>query len=74
MSGEILESLTEVRHTRLMLSADKTKSVDDLARSTGSRDVVLSWKMDELILVLRYDDGQLQQASPGDGQVSPART
>ncbi len=60
--GEILESLTEVRHTRPMLSADKTKSVDDLVRFAGGRDVVLSWKLDGLTLVLRYDGGQLQQA------------
>lgn len=60
--GEILESLTEVRHTRPMLSADKTKSVDDLVRFAGGRDVVLSWKLYGLTLVLRYDGGQLQQA------------
>lgn len=60
--GEILESLVEVRHTRPMLSADKTKSVDDLVRFAGGRDVVLSWKLDGLTLVLRYDKGELQQA------------
>lgn len=60
--GEILESLTEVRHTKPMLSADKTKSVNDLLRFAGGRDVVLSWKLDGLTLVLRYDDGELQQA------------
>ncbi|MCI9226036.1 MAG: hypothetical protein HFE91_11320 [Acutalibacter sp.] len=60
--GEILESLAEVRHTRPMLSADKTKSVDDLLRFAGGWDVVLSWKLDGLTLVLRYDNGQLQQA------------
>ena len=56
------QSLTEVRHTRPMLSADKTKSVDDLVRFAGGRDVVLSWKLDGLTLVLRYDNGELQQA------------
>lgn len=60
--GEILESLTEVRHTRPMLSAGKTKSIDDLVRFAEGRDVVLSWKMDGLTLVLRYGGGQLQQA------------
>ena len=60
--GEILEELTPVRHTRPMLSADKTKSVDDLVRFAGTRDVVLSWKLDGLTLVLRYDNGGLQQA------------
>lgn len=60
--GEILENLAEVRHTRPMLSADKTKSIDDLVRFAGGRDVVLSWKLDGLTLVFRYDDGELQQA------------
>lgn len=62
VSGEILEELTPVRHTRPMLSADKTKSVDDLVKFAGTRDVVLSWKLDGLTLVLRYDNGELQQA------------
>lgn len=62
VSGEILEELTSVRHTRPMLSADKTKSVDDLVKFAGTRDVVLSWKLDGLTLVLRYDNGELQQA------------
>lgn len=71
--GEILESLTEVRHTRPMLSADKTKSIDDLVRFAEGRDVVLSWKMDGLTLVLRYGDGQLQQAITRAGRASLAR-
>ena len=62
VSGEILEELTPVRHTRPMLSADKTKSIDDLVKFAGTRDVVLSWKLDGLTLVLRYDNGELQQA------------
>ena len=62
VSGEILEELVSVRHTKPMLSAGKTKSVDDLVKFAGDRDVVLSWKMDGLTLVLRYEDGALQQA------------
>lgn len=62
VSGEILDELTPVRHSKPMLSADKTKSVDDLIRFTGSRPVLLSWKMDGLTLVLRYEDGELVQA------------
>lgn len=60
--GEILAELTPVRHTRPMLSADKTKSVEDLVRFAGGQEVLLSWKMDGLTLVLRYDGGELQQA------------
>ena len=62
VSGEILDELTPVRHTRPMLSADKTKSIDDLIKFAGGRDVILSWKMDGLTLVLRYNGGFLEQA------------
>lgn len=62
VSGEILESLTEVRHTKPMLSADKTKSVDDLIKFASKGPVLLSWKMDGLTLVLRYENGELKQA------------
>lgn len=62
VSGEILEELTPVRHSKPMLSADKTKSVEDLIRFAGKRSVLLSWKMDGLTIVLRYENGQLQQA------------
>ena len=62
VSGEILEELTPVRHTRPMLSADKTKSIDDLIKFADGRDVILSWKMDGLTLVLRYNNGLLEQA------------
>lgn len=62
VSGEILEDLTEVRHTRPMLSADKTKSVEDLIKFASGQSVLLSWKMDGLTLVLRYENGELVQA------------
>lgn len=62
VSGEILESLAEVRHTKPMLSAGKTKSIEDLIRFAARRAVLLSWKMDGLTLVLRYEYGKLKQA------------
>lgn len=62
VSGEILEELTPVRHTKPMLSADKTKSVDDLIRFAGARSVIISWKLDGLTLVLRYENGEFMQA------------
>lgn len=62
VSGEILESLAQVRHSKPMLSADKTKSVEDIVRFAARRPVLLSWKMDGLTLVLRYEDGRLVRA------------
>lgn len=62
VSGEILENLVQVHHTKPMLSADKTKSVDDLIRFAVEHAVMLSWKMDGLTLVLRYENGNFKQA------------
>ena len=62
VSGEILEELTPVRHSQPMLSAAKTKSIEDVRKFAKGHSVLLSWKMDGLTLVLRYDNGELQQA------------
>lgn len=62
VSGEILEGLTEVEHTRPILSAAKTKSVDEIVRFISSHAALVSWKLDGLTLVLRYEDGKLKQA------------
>lgn len=62
VSGETLEELVSVSHSRPMLSAKKTKSVDEVARFAAGQPVVVSWKMDGLTLVLRYEDGKLRQA------------
>lgn len=63
VSGEILTELRTVRHTKPMLSADKTKSAEDLCRFAEGRDVLLSWKLDGLTLVLRYREGRFVQAA-----------
>lgn len=60
--GEILKELTPVRHTKPMLSADKTKSVDEMLRFANGRPVVFSWKLDGLTIVLRYEGGEFKQA------------
>lgn len=62
VSGEILEELVQVTHSRPMLSAKKTKSVDEVVRFAAGQPVVISWKLDGLTLVLRYEGGKLKQA------------
>ncbi len=54
--------LQKVDHSKPMLSAKKTKSADELVSFAAGNDVVLSWKMDGLSLVLRYKDGCFVQA------------
>ena len=62
VSGEILEELTEVRHTRPMLTAGTVKTDEEILQFMDGRPVVMSWKLDGLTLVLRYENGTLQQA------------
>ena len=68
VSGEVLDGLTTVTHTKPMLSAGKTKAISEIFKFIGGRKVVLSWKLDGLTLVLRYKEGKLVQAiTRGDG-------
>lgn len=62
VSGEVLGELAQVTHTKPMLSAQKTKSIDEVVKFIDGRPAVVSWKLDGLTLVLRYDGGKLLQA------------
>lgn len=46
-------------HEFAALSLAKTKSIEDLKKWSGDKDIWLSWKLDGLTLVLTYDDGKL---------------
>ena len=56
---EVLSSLTKVRHDRKMLSLDKTKDVLKLKNWLGNEKGLLSWKLDGLTIVLKYENGVL---------------
>ncbi len=56
------EGLETVTHSKPMLSCNKTKDTEDFATFAAANDIVLSWKMDGLTLVPRYEKGRFQQA------------
>ncbi len=62
VAGEVKAGLTPVTHTKPMLSCNKTKNVDELVKFIQENDAVISWKMDGLTLVLRYENGHFIQA------------
>jgi len=62
VQGKVLDSLKKVQHTEPMLSADKSKDINDVIKFMGDQDCVLSWKLDGLTLVLKYNEGKFLQA------------
>ena len=57
VQGMILESLQSIKHTQPMLSANKTKSTEDIIKFGKGKELMSSWKEDGLTLVLRYKNG-----------------
>lgn len=72
---ELLTELTKEAHESPMLSLEKTKDVAELEQWIGDQDVILSWKLDGLTIVLTYDGGRLVKAvTRGNGQVGEVVT
>ena len=70
VQGEVVDYLSKVKHIKPMLSANKTKSLDDIKKFIGNKEVVQSWKLDGLTVVATYKKGKLVQAvTRGNGAV-----
>ena len=52
---EAVDELPKERHETPMLSLDKTKDVGALAEFAGEHEVLMSWKLDGLTVVLTYE-------------------
>lgn len=64
----VADELKEVKHNHLMLSLDKTKSVEELIEFLGDKNGFLSVKCDGLTTSLHYINGELIGAETrGDG-------
>jgi len=65
----VLGNLKKVKHESRMLSLDKTKEVEKLKAWIVDQEGLLSWKLDGLTIVLKYNDGELTQAvTRGNGE------
>ena len=62
VGGSNNKTFESVEHTKPMLSCKKTKNMQEFISFSKDNDVVLSWKLDGLTLVLRYDNGAFTQA------------
>jgi DNA ligase (NAD+) len=67
---EVVSGLKKATHEIPMLSLDKTKEIDELTAFLGDEQGLLSWKLDGLTIVLKYENGELKQAlTRGNGEV-----
>lgn len=70
VSGTVSDGLQKVTHSKPMLSCAKDKDINVIYKFADSKPIVLSYKMDGLTIVARYNNGKLVQLiTRGDGDV-----
>jgi len=70
VQGMLLDGLEKVKHSKPMLSAAKTKDINEIKKFIGLKDYYSSMKMDGLTLVVRYHNGKFVQAiTRGNGEI-----
>lgn len=62
VQGKVLDGFQKVTHSKPMLSAAKTKDIDEIKKFIGNNDFYCSYKLDGLTLVCIYENGQFKQA------------
>lgn len=62
VQGSVLDCFTKVEHSKPMLSAAKTKDINEIKKFLGNNAFYCSYKLDGLTLVCRYQNGQFIQA------------
>lgn len=70
VQGVVVDYLKEVKHTKPMLSANKTKDVNEIKKFIRKNPTIMSWKEDGLTVVLRYENGVFKQAITRGGGIS----
>ena len=70
VKGYLKKEFKQIKHNTPMLSAKKTKIDSEVKDFIGNKSCVFSYKLDGLTVVLRYSNGELQQAiTRGDGEI-----
>lgn len=62
VQGSVLDCFTKVEHSKPMLSAAKTKDINEIKKFLGNHVFYCSYKLDGLTLVVRYKNGHFVQA------------
>lgn len=68
VQGYILDGFTKVKHTKPMLSANKTKDTKEIEKFVANNRFYGSYKLDGLTVVVRYKNGKfIQGITRGNG-------
>lgn len=62
VQGSVLDCFTKIEHSKPMLSAAKTKDVNEIKKFIGNNSFYCGYKLDGLTLITRYKDGHFVQA------------
>ena len=62
VQGSVLDCFTKIEHSKPMLSAAKTKDINEIKKFLGSHPFYCSYKLDGLTLCVRYSNGHFVQA------------
>lgn len=62
VQGQVLDCFQKVQHSKPMLSAAKTKDINEIKKFVGNNDFYCSYKLDGLTLVCIWDKGHFKQA------------
>lgn len=62
VQGKVLDGFKKVTHSKPMLSAAKTKDINEIKKFIGNKNFYASYKLDGLTLVVIYEDGEFKQA------------
>ena len=70
VQGYVLGGFKKVQHSKPMLSAAKTKDIDEIKRFVSDKDFYCSYKLDGLTTVVKFENGKfIQGITRGTGEV-----
>ena len=70
VQGYILDGFRKVQHSKPMLSAAKTKDVDEIKRFVADKDFYCSYKLDGLTTIVKFENGRFMQGiTRGTGEI-----
>ena len=70
VQGYVLDGFKKVQHSKPMLSAAKTKDIDEIKKFVSDKDFYYSYKLDGLTTVVKFENGRFMQGiTRGTGEI-----